>query len=303
MKDAVDIEVGGRRLQISHLDKVLWPATGFTKAQMIDYYTRIAPVMLPHLAGYPVTLKRYPDGVDAEFFYEKECPAYHPEWVDTTTMPSRNVRQRVNFCVVNNLPTLVWLANLATIEMHTLLAKGDDLATPTCVAFDLDPGLPADVLDTAWAAERLREILADSSLESFPKVSGGKGVHVYVPLNTPVTFEETKAFAKGVAHLMESTYPDRITSIMRKDLRGGKILVDWSQNDHHKTTVCVYSLRAREKPFVSAPVTWDEIEEARKHKHREALTIEAWEALKRADDHGDLFAPVLELKQHLPDLP
>jgi bifunctional non-homologous end joining protein LigD len=303
LKDTVDIEVDGHRLKISNMDKVLWPATGFTKAQMIDYYTRIAPVMVPHLAGHPVTLKRYPDGVDAQYFYEKECPAYHPDWVSTATMPSRNVRQRVNFCIVDEVATLVWLANLATIELHTLLAEGDDLDRPKFIAFDLDPGPPADVTDAAWAAERLREVLEDSGLESFPKVSGSKGIHVYVPLNTKVTYEKSKAFAKAVARNLEKRYPERITSIMRKDARGGKIFVDWSQNDPHKTTVCVYSLRAREKPYVSTPVTWDELEEARRHGKPGPLYFEAWEALKRVEDMGDIFEPVLKLKQKLPQPP
>ena len=301
MKDTIDIEVEGQRLQLSHLDKVLWPATGFTKAQMIDYYTRIAPVMLPHLTGHPVTLKRYPDGVDAGYFYEKECPAYHPDWVNTATMPSRNVRQRVNFCVVDNAPTLVWLANLASVELHTLLSTGEDLDTPTWIAFDLDPGPPAGVLDSAWAASRVREVLADAGLESFAKVSGSKGVHVYVPVNGPATFEKTKGLAHAIARQMEQQYPKRVTSMMRKDLRGGKVFVDWSQNDPHKTTVAAYSMRAREKPFVSAPVTWDELDEAVRHKHAEELSFETWEVLKRVEDQGDLFAPVLKLKQKLPE--
>jgi bifunctional non-homologous end joining protein LigD len=300
LNDTVDIEVGGRRLKISHLDKVLWPATGFTKAQMIDYYTRIAGVMVPHLAGHPVTLKRYPDGVDSEYFYEKECPAYHPDWVTTATMPSRNVRQRVDFCVVDEVATLVWLANLATIELHTLLAKGDDLGVPKTIAFDLDPGPPADVTDSAWAAGRLREMLEEAGLESFPKVSGSKGLHVYVPLNTTVTYERTKAFARDTARSLEQQYPERITSVMRKDVRGGKVFVDWSQNDPHKTTVCAYSLRAREKPYVSMPLTWDELEEARRLDRPEPLYFEAWEALKRVEDMGDVFEPVLKLKQYLP---
>jgi bifunctional non-homologous end joining protein LigD len=300
LKETVDIEVGGHRLKISNLDKVLWPETGFTKAQMIDYYTRIAPAMLPHLSGRPVTLKRYPDGVDADFFFEKECPAYHPDWVSISTMPSRNVRQRVNFCVVENVSTLVWLANLATIEFHTLLSKDGEFDKATFVAFDLDPGPPADILDAAWAAERLHEMLVEMGLKAFAKVSGGKGVHVYVPVNRPVPFERTKEFAKGIALEMERRYPERVTSIMRKDVRGGKVFVDWSQNDPHKTTVCAYSLRARERPVVSAPVTWSELEEARKRRQARDLRLEAWEVLQRVEDEGDLFEPVLELKQDLP---
>jgi len=301
LKDTVNIDVGGHQLKISNLDKVLWPATGFTKAQMIDYYARIAPVMLPHLEGHPATLKRFPDGVEADYFYEKECPAYHPDWVSTTTLPSRNERQRVDFCVVDNVSTLIWLANLATIELHTLLAKDEDPGTPTSVVFDLDPGPPADVLDSAWAAGRLREILADDGMRSFPKVSGSKGIHVYVPLNTPVDYGRTKDFARAVALMMERRYPERVTSVMRKDLRGGKVFVDWSQNDPHKTTVCAYSLRARSRPFVSAPVTWEELDEARRHRQASVLYFEAWEVLRRVKDMGDISADVLNLEQHLPD--
>jgi bifunctional non-homologous end joining protein LigD len=293
----VPVDIEGNRIELSNLDKVLYPATGFTKAQVIDYYTRAAPVMLPHLRGRPVTLKRYPDGVEGEFFFEKECPAFHPGWVSITTQPSRNVRQKVNYCVVDNLSTLVWLANLAALELHTLLAPGDDPGRPSFVAFDLDPGPPADILDAAWAASRLRELLDESGLKSFPKVSGGKGVHVYVPINGPVGFDETKGFAHAVARLLEKRYPERVTSMMRKDLRGGKVFVDWSQNDPHKTTVSVYSLRARRKPVVSAPVTWEELDEARRRGDPGALEFEPWEVLRRADEHGDLFAPVLDLEQ------
>lgn len=295
----VQVEIEGYPLELSHLEKVLYPATGFTKAQVIDYYTRISPVMLPHLRGRPVTLKRYPDGIDGEFFFEKECPAFHPDWVGTSTQPSRNVRQEVDYCVVDNLPTLVWLANLAALELHTLLALGADQGRPTFVAFDLDPGPPADVLDSAWAAMRLRELLDEAGLRCMPKTSGGKGIHVYVPINAPIDFEKTKQFAHSVALQLEKRYPERVTSIMRKDLRTGKVFVDWSQNDPHKTTVCVYSLRARERPYVSAPVTWDELEKARRHNDPGGLSFEAWETLRRAEEHGDLFARVLELQQNL----
>jgi bifunctional non-homologous end joining protein LigD len=295
----VHVQVEGHSLEISNLDKVLYPAAGFTKAQVIDYYTHIAPVMLPHLRGKPVTLKRYPDGVDGEFFFEKECPAFHPDWVSTATQLSKNVRGEVNYCVVDNTATLVWLANLAAIELHTLLAPGGQPERPGCVVFDLDPGPPADVLDAAWAALRLREALAEKGLKSMLKTSGGKGVHLYVPLNLPVDFETTKSFAHSTARMLEETYPERVTSVMRKELRTGKVFVDWSQNDPHKTTVCVYSLRARERPRVSTPVTWKELEEALKHKDPGALVFEAPEVLRRVREHGDLFAGVLELEQRL----
>ena len=300
MSEKVRADVGGRQLELSNLDKVLYPATGFTKAQVIDYYTRVAAVMLPHLEGRPVTLKRYPDGVEGEFFFEKQCPAFHPDWVDTATVESRNRRGEVTYCVAESVATLVWLANLAALELHTLLARRDDIDRPTFVAFDLDPGPPADVLDAAWAAFRLREVLAEAGLECFCKVSGGKGLHVYVPVNGPVGYAATKGFAHAAALLLEKRYPERITSVMRKDLRTGKVFIDWSQNDPHKTTVCAYSLRARERPFVSAPMTWDELEDARKGRSAEALKFEAWEVLKRAEDYGDLFAGVLTLRQELP---
>ena len=300
--DGFHVQVEGHSLELSNLDKVMYPETGFTKAQVIDYYTRIADVMLPHLEGRPVTLKRYPDGVTGEFFFEKECPTFHPEWVNTTTYTSKNVRGMVNYCVVDNLPTLIWLANLAALELHTLLSLKQEPARPTFVAFDLDPGSPADVLDSAWAALRLRELLEDAGLECVPKVSGSKGIHVCVPLNTPVDYEATKRFAHAIAMLLERTYPDSMTSVMSKAVRGGKVFVDWSQNDPHKTTVCVYSLRARPRPLVSAPVTWDELEEAREGKNPDALAFEAWEALKRAEDHGDIFSKLLTLEQTLPNL-
>ena len=303
MAKTVSIEVQGHQLKLSNLEKVLWPETGFTKAQMIDYYTRIAPVMLDHLKGRALTLKRYPDGVKGEYFYEKECPRFHPDWMETYTMPSRNARGKVDFCAVDDAASLVWLANLATIEFHTLLSLDGDWDRPTFVAFDFDPGEPADVFDAAWAASQMHELLKDLGLESLPKVSGGKGVHVYVPLNTPVSFDDTKTFARAMAQLLEKQFPDRVLSNMRKDLRKGKTFVDWSQNDRHKTTVCAYSLRARSTPAVSMPVTWDELDEARRHKQAKDLLFEAWEALQRVEERGDLFAPVLELKQTLPKAP
>jgi bifunctional non-homologous end joining protein LigD len=300
LSEKVLTEVDGRRLELSNLDKVLYPAAGFTKAQVIDYYSRVSGVMLPHLEGRPVTLKRYPDGVDGEFFFEKQCPAYHPDWVETATVESRNERGEVTYCVVDGAATLVWLANLAALELHTLLARAEDFDRPTYLAFDLDPGPPADVLVAAWAALRLREVLEEAGLECFCKVSGGKGVHVYVPLNAPVEYSATKQYAHSMARLLEERYPERVTSVMRKELRKGKVFVDWSQNDPHKTTVCAYSLRAGERPFVSTPVTWDELEDARKSRRAEALRFEAPEALKRASE-GDLFARVLSLEQELPE--
>jgi len=297
------IEVEGNRLELSNLDKVLYPGAGFTKAQVIDYYARIGPTMLPHLRDRPVTLKRYPDGVDEEFFYEKECPAYHPDWVSIKTIASKGgKRDRVNYCVINNLSSLVWVANLASLELHVLLSLSGDVEEPTMVAFDLDPGPGATVLDCARAAFEVRDVFEGAGLRCFAKTSGGKGLHIYAPLNTPTTFKETKAFAHAIAMLLERKNPDRVTSVMRKDLRLGKVFVDWSQNDPHKTTVCAYSLRAREKPTVSTPVAWEELESALRRRKPEALVFDTGDVLERVEKKGDLFAEVLILEQRLPDL-
>jgi len=299
----VETKIDGKILSLSNLDKVLYREVGFTKAQVIDYYARIGPVMLPHLKNRALTLKRYPEGVDSPYFYEKECPGYRPEWMDTVTIESRNERGQTNYCVVDDLPSLVWVANLASLEMHTLLSLKKDLDRPTFVAFDLDPGTGIDTLDCAWGALELKKIVDSLGLECFPKTSGGKGIHVYIPLNTKVNFDETKAFAKGVAVTLERTNGKKVTSNMRKVLRNGKIFVDWSQNDRHKTTVCAYSLRARPKPTVSTPLEWGELTRARKKGDPDALVFVAEDVLKRVEKKGDLFEPVLKLKQKLPPPP
>ena len=296
----VSIEVEGNRPQVSNLDKVLYPSTGFTKAQVIDYYKRVSPVMLPHLEGRPVTLKRYPDGVEGGFFYERECPSHHPDWVRTVAVPGTRDGKVVHYCEVDNLSTLVRLANLAALELHTMLARGGDLSRPDFVVFDLDPGAPADILDCAWAAHRIREVLQDEGLHCFPKTSGGKGLHVYVPLNSKATFERTKSFANTVALLMEKRYPKRMVAVQRKEERKGKVLLDWGQNEAHRSTVCAYSLRARQRPFVSTPLSWDELEELRGGGDPSALYFEPWEVLQRVKERGDIFADVLEMKQELP---
>ena len=298
----VPIEVEGNTLEVSNLDKVLYPSTGFTKAQVIDYYNRVSPVMLPHLEGRPVTLKRYPDGVEGGFFYERECPSHHPDWVRTVEVRGSRNGKVVHYCEVANLSTLVWLANLAALELHTMLARGSDLSRPDFVVFDLDPGAPADVLDCAWAAHRIWELLQDAGLSCFPKTSGGKGLHVYVPLNSEVTFEWTKSFAHAVALLMEKRYPKRMVAIQSREERKGKVLLDWGQNEARRSTACVYSLRARQRPFVSTPLSWDELEELRGGGDPSALYFEPWEVLQRVKERGDLFADVLELKQDLPAL-
>jgi bifunctional non-homologous end joining protein LigD len=300
---AASVEVEGRELRLSNLDKVLYPAVGFTKAQVIDYYTRAAPVLLPHLRGRPLTLKRYPNGVDAPHFYEKECPSHRPDWVRTEALWSRHNSRNINYCIAEDLPTLVWLANLADLEMHTSLSLASDVKTPTMLAFDLDPGAPATIVECCRVGLWLRTLFDELGMECFAKTSGSKGLQVYVPLNVPgVTYDHTKPFAQQLARLLEETHPDLVVSSMKKEIRRGKVLVDWSQNDEHKTTVCVWSLRARERPTVSTPVTWDEVEEALDSGDPEHLVFDSDEALRRADDHGDLFAPVLELEQELPRL-
>lgn len=295
------VDVEGRHLSLSNLDKVLYPATGFTKGQVIDYYARIAPAILPHLAGRPVTMKRYPNGVDGEFFYEKNAPKHRPDWVQTAPIWSRHNRRHINYLKVEDLPTLTWLANLASLEIHPSLALADDIQCPTMMVFDLDPGPPANTVQCAQVGIWLHDIFSHWGLESFPKTSGSKGLQIYVPLNTPTTYEVTKTFALALAKLLEQEHRDLVVSEMKKELRTGKVFVDWSQNDEHKTTVSVYSLRAREHPTVSTPVTWDEVEAALKKRDASRLVFEAPDVLERFEKMGDLHAPVLRLKQKLPD--
>ena len=295
------LKIGGRTVEVSNLDKVFYPKTGFTKGQVIEYYVNISPYLLPHLKGRPVTLKRYPNGVEGLFFYEKQIPSSHPEWVKTTNV-KRKDGSEINYCVFDSLPVLVWAANLADLELHTFLHRAPAIQTPTAVAFDLDPGLPADVVLCCQVGLWLRELLEKLKLKSFAKTSGSKGLQIFVPLNRPANYEQTKAFAHAVAESLEREFPKIVVSRMQKNLRAGKILVDWSQNDDHKTTVCVYSLRAKDHPTVSTPVTWEEVARALKKKSAQLLTFEAADVVKRVKSHGDLFAPVLTLKQQLPRL-
>ncbi|MEA2492492.1 MAG: bifunctional non-ous end joining protein LigD [Thermoleophilaceae bacterium] len=300
---ALEVEVEGKTLKLSNLDKVFYPETGFTKGQVVDYYTRVAPVLIPHLEGRPLTMKRYPNGVEGKFFYEKECPKHRPDWVRTKRITSRGStkdRTHINFCVVDDLATLVWAANLADLEMHTSLSRVDDISHPTMVAFDLDPGPGTSIVECCQIALWLRAIFGELDIEGFPKTSGSKGLQVYVPLNSGATYLKTRTFALAVAELLERTHPDLVVSNMKKELRKGKVLVDWSQNNQHKTTVCVYSLRAKSRPTASTPVTWAEVEKCVKKGDPELLEFESQEVLKRVDKHGDLFAPVLELEQQVP---
>lgn len=294
-----EIRVGRRKLKLSNLEKVLYPKAGFTKAQVIDYYARIAPVLLPHLKGRPLTLKRYPNGVEGMFFYEKRCPAHRPSWVKTARVPSERLGD-IEYCVGDDVETLVWAANLADLELHTSLSKAARIERPSFLAFDLDPGAPAGLVECCRVALRIRELFEAMSLRCFAKTSGSKGVQVYVPLNTAVTYDETKPFARQVAELLERETPDEVTSVMSKALRPGKVFVDWSQNDEKKTTVCVYSLRAREQPTVSTPLSWDEVEHTASGKRKKPLAFVAAEVLERVERDGDLFKPVLTLRQKLP---
>jgi bifunctional non-homologous end joining protein LigD len=297
-----NIEIEGKNLTLTNLEKVLYPVTGFTKGQVIDYYARIAPVMIPHLAGRPVTLKRYPEGVDKEFFFEKNTTKYRPDWVKTAPIWSEGNRRTVNYVLVNDLPTLIWVANLAAIELHPSLSLAGKIESPTLLAFDLDPGPPANIVHCCQVALWLRDIFEHFGLRSFPKTSGSKGLQIYVPLNTPTSYEITKPFAHALARLLENDHRDLVVSDMKKQLRVGKVLVDWSQNDEHKTTIGVYSLRAREHPTVSTPVIWEEVERALKKKDAASLVFEGPQVIGRVAKLGDLFEPVQTLKQKLPKL-
>ena len=297
---ATTVRVGRQQVSFSNLHKVLYPQAGFTKGEVVEYYLRIADSVLPHLKNRALTLKRYPNGVDGFFFYEKNCPSHRPPWLDTANVPTANRVGGINFCLANDAASLAWVANLASLELHTSLAKAPRVERPTMMVFDFDPGAPADILDCCRIALRMRDRLAELGLQSFAKTSGSKGLHFYVPLNTACTFDDTKAFSHAMAMVLEREDPKRVTSVMRKDLRAGKVFIDWSQNDEHKTTVCVYSLRARTHPTVSTPVTWKEVESALAARDPSRLRFEAFDVIDRVQKLGDLFAPVLTLKQKLP---
>lgn len=301
MKTVRTLDLGDTTLQVSNLEKVFYPQVPFTKGDVIRYYGQVAPILLPHLAGRPLTLKRYPDGIEGEFFYERHCPSHRPDWITTARVPKTDGGS-ICYCVVDGLPALIWAVNLATLELHPFLHRSRALNRPTVLAFDLDPGPPAHVLQSAEVALHLHTLFAALGLESFVKTSGSKGLQVYVPLNTPVAYATTKAFARGVAEALETRFPKLVVSRMAKDLRKGKVLVDWSQNDAHKTTVAVYSLRARPRPTVSTPLTWEELERAHRKQDAQLLSFETKEVLQRIRRHGDLFAPVLTHQQKLPRL-
>jgi bifunctional non-homologous end joining protein LigD len=299
------VEVDGRELKLTNLDKVLYPQAGFTKGEVVDYYAKVADAMVPHLSGRAVTLRRFPEGVDDldSAFFEKRCPKHRPKWVKTTTVVAGPHAGKIDFCVCDSRATLAWMAQLAAIELHPSLSLGRAPTRPTVLAFDLDPGPPANVVDCCRVALRLRELFGHFGVESFPKTSGSKGMQVYVPLNRKdVSYDVTKPFAKAIAQLLEKQTPDLVVSKMKKVERKGKVFVDWSQNHRSKTTIAVYSLRARNRPTVSTPLTWDEVTHAAEKEDADSLVFEAGDVLKRIERKGDLFAPVLELKQELPEL-
>jgi len=300
MSEKAELIVEDRKIQVSNLDKVLYPKVGFTKGQVIDYYIRIAPMLLPHLKDRPLTMKRYPDGVEGEFFYEKNCPVHRPKWVKTARVWSESNNRMMNYCLAQDLPTLVWAANLADLELHTSLARKNNIKRPTMMVFDLDPGAPADIVQCCQVGIWLSDLLLKMKLKSFAKTSGSKGLQVYVPLNSSVTFDQTKDLSRALAQHLETNHDDLVTSNMSKAVRKGKVFVDWSQNDEHKTTICVYSLRAKEEPTVATPVTWDEVQNCLKKKEAGLLKFRSEKVLARVEKLGDLFEPVEKLKQKLP---
>jgi bifunctional non-homologous end joining protein LigD len=300
MSKKAELIVDGRTLAVSNLDKVLYPKDGFTKGELINYYIQIASVLLPHLKDRPLTMKRYPNGVEGEFFYEKNCPSHRPSWVKTAKVWSEGNQREMLYCLAQDLPTLVWAANLADIELHTSLSRKKDVARPTMMVFDLDPGAPADIVQCCQVGLWLREILQELKLKSWAKTSGSKGLQVYVPLNTAGTYDQTKELSHALAEHLEREHSKLVVSKMSKALRKGKVFVDWSQNDEHKTTICVYSLRAKEQPTVSTPVTWEEVQTTSKKKDGRRLVFRCEETLKRVEKMGDLFAEVETLKQKLP---
>jgi bifunctional non-homologous end joining protein LigD len=294
-----EVDVGGRRLAIAHLDRVVFPGTGTTKGEVLDYYVRVADAMLPHLRDRLLHMHRYPEGVEGPRFWQKGCPEHRPEWLPTTPVWSRDKGEAIEFCVVQELAALLWAVNIGSLELHTSLHRRDDLQRPTAIAFDLDPGPGAGLLECADVALRVRALLAELGLDAWPKTSGGKGLQVYVPLDGEATYAQTKPVARTVAEVLEAQTPERVVSRMARSLRAGKVLVDWSQNTEHKSMVCAYSVRAKTRPTVSTPLLWAEVEAAVDRGDAGALIFEMDAVLERVDEHGDLFAPVLVERQAL----
>lgn len=295
--------IDGHELTVTNLDKVLYPATGTTKAEVVAYELEIAPAKLPHLVGRPVTFRRFPDGVDAPGFYQKRCPKPRPAWLATLELGAEGSTS-VSHCEIRDAAGLAWAANLAALEFHVPLARSPQLDAPSAVVFDLDPGAPAGVLACAGVALRLRTLFTDLGLESHVKTSGSKGLQVYVPIEPgSADYPRTRGFAHAVARLLEARTPGEVVSVQARDQRGGKVLIDWLQNHRIKTTVCAYSLRARERPTVSTPLAWVEVQEALDAADDTALRFELWDTVERVQRFGDLFAGVESGTQHLPALP
>lgn len=296
------VEVAGRRLPLSNLEKDLYPLYGFTKAHVLEYYRRISEFIVPHLKDRALTLKRYPEGVDKDFFFEKRCPSHRPAWTKTAEV-RRDDREKMTVCLVNDLETLIWVENLASLELHVPLARAGSPEAPDSMVFDLDPGDQANILNCARVAFILRDLLLNLQLSSYVKTSGKKGLHVYVPLNRKdTTFDDTKKFSKAVAGIVQKNYPDQVTAKMAKQYRKAKVFINWSQNDSSKTMICVYSLRAREEPIVSFPLAWKELENLARQGDPKKLQVMYSEAVSRAEKQGDLFREVLVKKQKLPHL-
>jgi len=293
----VEATVGGRVLSLSNLDKILYPVTGFTKAEVIDYYARIADAMVPHIADRGVTLRRFPDGVEATGFFEKRCASHRPEWLGTAPGPGDRGGP-IGYCVLAETAALVWAANMAALEIHAPMARADDIDSPTMVVFDLDPGEPATIVECCQVGLDIRDLLDELGLECHPKTSGSKGLQVYVPLNLPHSHDHASSFAQAVAQLLEQRHPLRVTSVMNRALRKNKVFIDWSQNSRHKTTIAPYSLRARPEPTVATPLEWEEVEAG---AEGEPLVFTAPAVLERVDQRGDLFEPVLTQEQQLPE--
>ena len=291
------VTIDGRQLKLTNLEKVLYPETGFSKGEVIDYYARIAPTLLTHLGDRGITMRRFPNGVDDKSFFEKRCPKHRPEWVGVCPGPG-DKGGSIDYCRLADVPSVVWAANLAALELHAPMARCDDIETPCMIVFDLDPGAPAAIKDCAEVGLWIRELFDDLELECFAKTSGSKGLQLYVPLNgQQISHEQAGQFALFVAQAMEKHHGDRVLSNMRKELRTGKVFIDWSQNSRHKTTICAYSLRARPHPTVSTPVTWDEVDAA---STGAPLSFEAPEVLQRVETMGDLWAPTVAVKQEIP---
>jgi bifunctional non-homologous end joining protein LigD len=299
MASGTGFAIDGRRLAIRNLDRVIFPDTKTTKGELLDYYVRIADMMLPHLRERLLHMHRYPEGVEGPRFWQKACPESRPAWVPTAPVWSRDKRENIDYCVVNELATLLWAVNIGSIELHTSLHRREDLDRPTTLAFDLDPGEGVGLVECCELALRLRDVLSGIGLESLPKTSGSKGLQVFVPLNTSVSYATTKPVSRAVAELLEAEAPDAVVSRMAKPLRAGKVLVDWSQNTTHKSMACAYSVRAKRRPTVSTPITWTEVEHAVDAGDASSLVFEMGDVIERVGRHGDLFEATLTTSQPL----